>query len=296
MATRILRGSVGVQRGMLLAGAVLTGLFVLTALLAPVLAPHGYAQLQDGGGLFGSQQRPGGDHPLGTTITGYDVLSRTLWGARTALLVILLAVSLSLLAGVLLGLVSGYVGGRLDRLLVGVADIMYAFPSLLLAILVAIVVSQGRSSFAGGLLSAGLSVTAVFVPQYLRVVRAEVVRVKGEAFVDAARVIGAGHGRIMFRHVLRNSVRSLPVVVTVNASEAILTLAGLGFLGFGIEPNSAAEWGYDLNKAVPDVTAGIWWTAVPPGIAIVLTVLGITLIGESLNDLTDPRLRRRAAS
>ncbi|GAB3844649.1 ABC transporter permease [Dactylosporangium cerinum] len=224
------------------------------------------------------------------------MLSRTLWGARTALLVILLAVSLSLLAGVLLGLVSGYVGGRLDRLLVGVADIMYAFPSLLLAILVAIVVSQGRSSFAGGLLSAGLSVTAVFVPQYLRVVRAEVVRVKGEAFVDAARVIGAGHGRIMFRHVLRNSVRSLPVVVTVNASEAILTLAGLGFLGFGIEPNSAAEWGYDLNKAVPDVTAGIWWTAVPPGIAIVLTVLGITLIGESLNDLTDPRLRRRAAS
>ncbi|MEV8517723.1 ABC transporter permease [Dactylosporangium sp. NPDC051484] len=295
MAIRILRDSAGAQRAMVLAGAALVGVFVLTALLAPVLAPHGYAQLQDGGVLYGSQQRPGGGHPLGTTVTGYDVLSRTLWGARTALLVILLAVTLSLAGGVLLGLVAGYVGGRLDRVLVGVADAMYAFPSLLLAILVAIVVSHGRSSLTGGLAAAAVSVTVVFVPQYLRVVRAEVVRVKAEAFVDAARVIGAGHGRIMFRHVLRNSVRSLPVVVTVNASEAILTLAGLGFLGFGIEPNSAAEWGYDLNKAVPDVTAGIWWTAVPPGIAIVLTVLGITLIGESLSDLTDPRLRRRAA-
>ncbi|WP_432841903.1 ABC transporter permease [Dactylosporangium sp. CA-092794] len=286
--------AIGTQRAMVVAGAVLTGGFVLTALLAPVLAPHGFAQLQDGGALFGSLRRPGGGYPLGTTVTGYDVLSRTLWGARTALLVILPAVTLSLLAGTLLGLVSGYVGGRLDRVLVGVADAMYAFPSLLLAILVAIVVSHGRSSLAGGVSAAGFSVTAVFIPQYLRVVRSEVVRVKGEGFVDAARVIGAGHGRIMFRHVLRNSVRSLPVVVTLNASEAILTLAGLGFLGFGIEPNSAAEWGYDLNKAMPDVTAGLWWTAVPPGVAIVLTVLGITLIGESLNDLTDPRLRRRA--
>ncbi|MEV6930107.1 ABC transporter permease [Dactylosporangium sp. NPDC051485] len=283
------------QRVMVLIGAGLAGLFVVTALLAPVLAPRGYAQLQDGGGLFGAQQHPGAGHLLGTTVTGYDVFSRVLWGARTALLVILLSVSLSLVFGVLLGLVSGYVGGRLDRALVGVADAMYAFPSLLLSILVAIVVSQGRSSLVGGLAAAAVAVTVVFVPQYLRVVRAEVVRVKGEAFVDAARVIGAGRGRIMFHHVLRNSVRSLPVVVTVNASEAILTLAGLGFLGFGIEPNSAAEWGYDLNKAVPDVTAGIWWTAVPPGIAIVLTVLGITLIGESLTDLTDPRLRRRSA-
>ncbi|WP_432994384.1 ABC transporter permease [Dactylosporangium sp. CA-233914] len=282
----------GAQRAMMLAGGGLAGGFVLAALLAPVLAPHGFAQLQDGGVLFGAQRHPGGGHLLGTTVTGYDVLSRTVWGARTALLVILAAVTLPLVGGVLLGLVAGYVGGRLDRLLAGAADAVYAFPSLLLAILVAIVVSHGRSSLAGGLAAAAVSVTVVFVPQYLRVVRAEVVRVKGEAFVDAARVIGAGHGRIMLRHVLRNSLRSLPVLVTVNASEAILTLAGLGFLGFGVEPNSAAEWGYDLNKSVPDVTAGIWWTAVPPGVAIVLTVLGLTLIGESLNDLTDPRLRR----
>jgi len=97
----------------------------------------------------------------------------------------------------------------------------------------------------------------------------------------------------MFQHVFRNSTRSLPLVFTLNASEAILTLAGLGFLGFGIEPNSAAEWGYDLNKAVADVTNGVWWTSLWPGIAIVLVVMGLTLTGESLNDLSDPRLRLR---
>jgi peptide/nickel transport system permease protein len=101
----------------------------------------------------------------------------------------------------------------------------------------------------------------------------------------------------MFRHVLRNSTRTLPLIFTLNSSEAILTLAALGFLGFGIEPTSAAEWGYDLNRSISDVTSGIWWTSIFPGAAIVLIVLGITLIGESLNDLADPRLRtRRRAS
>ena len=97
----------------------------------------------------------------------------------------------------------------------------------------------------------------------------------------------------MFKHVFRNSTRSPPLVFTLNASESILTLAGLGFLGFGIEPNSAAEWGYDLNKAVGDVTNGVWWTSLWPGLAIVLIVMGLTLTGESLNDLADPRLRSR---
>jgi peptide/nickel transport system permease protein len=265
------------------------------ALLAPVLAPDRYDQLGDGPTLFGSQQAPSRQHWLGTTATGYDVLSRTLWGTRTAVEIIVLAVVVSLAVGVVLGLLAGYLGGHLDQVLTGVADAMYAFPSLLLAIVISIIVSQGRSSLVGGLTSAALSVSVVFIPQYLRVVRAEVVRLKAEPFIEAARVIGAGPLRIMVRHVLRNATRTLPLIITINASEAILTLAALGFLGFGIEPNSAAEWGYDLNKSVPDVTAGIWWTAVFPGAAIVLTVLGITLLGEGLNDLADPRLRRRIA-
>lgn len=291
------RQSVGLQRGMLTAGLVITGVFVLTAILAPVIAPYGYNQLSADGERFGAQVPPGGNHLLGTTVGGYDVLSRVIWGAQTALLVIVIAVLLSIFVGILLGLISGYLGGWLDRVLVVVADAVYAFPTLLLAIVTAIVISGGQSSLWGGVFAAAISITVVFIPQYFRVIRAETVRIKAEAFVESAKVIGASTPRIMFRHVLRNATRTLPLIFTLNSSEAILTLAGLGFLGFGIEPSAAAEWGYDLNRSISDVTSGIWWTSVFPGTAIVLVVLGITLVGESLNDLADPRLRtrRRAA-
>ncbi|MCU1431717.1 MAG: transporter permease [Actinotalea sp.] len=291
-----LHQSVGLQRGMLVAGLILTAVFVLTALLAPLLAPYGHSQLRDDDGAFGAQQEPSAEHLLGTTVGGYDVLSRVLHGSRTALLVIVVAVVLSIVAGVVLGLVSGYFGGWLDRVLVVVCDAVYAFPSLLLAIVMAIVISGGQSSLYGGILAAAISITVIFIPQYFRVVRAETVRIKAEAFVESARVIGASHIRIMGRHVFRNATRTLPLIVTLNASEAVLTLAGLGFLGFGIEPTAAAEWGYDLNKALSDVTSGIWWTSLFPGLAIVLAVLGLTLVGESLNDLSDPRLRNRRAA
>jgi peptide/nickel transport system permease protein len=292
-----LRQSVGLQRGMLVAGLVLMGVFLLTAVFAPLLAPYEYGQLRDADGPFGAQAHPSSSHLLGTTVGGYDVLSRVIWGTRTALYVIVVAVLLSIVIGVLLGLVSGYFGGWLDRVLVVIADAIYAFPTLLLAIIVAIVISGGQSDMWGGIFAAAISITVVFIPQYFRVVRAETVRIKSEAFVESARVIGASNGRIMVRHVLRNATRTLPLILTLNASEAILTLAGLGFLGFGIEPTKAAEWGFDLNRSLSDVTSGIWWTSVFPGAAIVLTVLGLTLVGESLNDLADPRLRtrRRAA-
>lgn len=293
-----LRQSVGLQRGMLVAGLVLTGVFLLTAILAPLLAPYEYNQLRDPSGGFGAQQAPSSAHWLGTTVGGYDVLSRVIWGTRTALYVIVVAVVLSIFVGVLLGLVSGYFGGWLDRILIVVCDAIYAFPTLLLAIVVAIAINGGQSSLLGGILAAAIAITVVYIPQYFRVVRAETVRIKSEAFVESAKVIGAGHWRIMFRHVLRNATRTLPLILTLNASEAILTLAGLGFLGFGIEPTAAAEWGYDLNRALADVSSGIWWTSVWTGLAIVLVVLGLTLVGESLNDLADPRLRtrRRAAA
>ncbi|GAA1756498.1 ABC transporter permease [Agromyces humatus] len=288
-----LRQSVGLQRGMLVAGLVITAVFVLVALLAPWLAPYGFAQLRNDQGSFGSSQPPSPEHVWGTTVGGYDVLSRVLWGAQTALLVIIVAVVLSLFVGVLLGLFSGYFGGWLDRVLVVVCDAIYAFPALLLAILMAIIISGGQSSLLGGVLAAAISITVIFIPQYFRVIRAETVRIKAEAYVESAKVLGAPSSRIMFRHVLRNATRTLPLIFTLNSSEAILTLAGLGFLGFGIEPTSGAEWGYDLNKSLADVSSGIWWTALYPGLAIVFAVLGITLVGESLNDLADPRLRGR---
>ncbi|MEV8143856.1 ABC transporter permease [Specibacter sp. NPDC078709] len=283
-----LKKSMGLQRGMLVAGIVLTLIFLLTAALAPLISPYGPTQRFDA-----TQAPPSSTHLWGTTAGGYDVLSRTIWGAQTAVFVIVIAVALSIFIGVILGLLSGYLGGWLDRILVVVADAIYAFPTLLLAMVMSIALTQGSSDMWAGIFAAAISITVVFIPQYFRVIRAETIRLKAEPFVESAIVVGASTVRIMARHIFKNATRTLPLIFTLNASEAILTLAGLGFLGFGIEPSSAAEWGYDLNHAQSDATAGIWWTGVFPGAAIVLTVLGLTLLGESMNDLNDPRLRGR---
>jgi len=288
-----LRSSHGLQRFMLLLGLGLIVAFMLIAVLAPWLAPYDFNAASANGESFGRQQGPSADHWFGTTVGGTDVLSRVIYGARTAVEVILLAVVLSGIIGVPLGLVSGYLGGWIDRLLVLVMDALYSFPSLLLAIVVSIVLSGGTSGAFGGIMAAAISITVVFIPQYFRLIRNATIAVKVEPYVDAARVVGARTPRIMFKHIFSNVTSSLPVIATLNASEAILTLAGLGFLGFGIEPSAAAEWGYDLNKALPDASSGIWWTGVFPGTAIVLIVLGSTLVGESLNDILNPLLRTR---
>lgn len=290
---RLMRSTHGLPRYLLIAGLVLVLGFIVLAVLAPMLSPYGFAQSSSGGVDFERLQAPSAQHLFGTSIRGEDVLSRVLFGARTALLVIVSSLVVSLPVGVALGLTSGYLGGWLDRTLVLVMDALYAMPSLLLAIVVSIAVTGGQSSTSGGILAAAVAIMAVFVPQYFRVVRNATVGVKHEPFVDAARVTGAGTARILFRHILSNVTSSLPVIVTLNGAEAILTLAGLGFLGFGIEPTQAAEWGYDLNKALSDVSNGIWWTGVFPGVAIVLVVLGMTLVGETLNEVTNPLLRTR---
>ena len=288
-----IRQSVVLQRFMLLTGLIIILIFVLAAIFAPLLAPFSYSQSKADGISFATQATPDAKHLLGTTVGGLDVLSRVIWGSRTALYTILVSVVASLFLGTFLGLISGYFGGWLDRILVAIADAIYSFPSLLLAIVMAIMLNTTGGSIFGGIMSAGISITVVFVPQYLRVVRSEVMKIKNEAYIDSAKAIGASTTRILFRHVLKNSTRTLPVIITMNAAEAILTLAGLGFLGLGIEPSAAAEWGYDLNRSISDVTAGIWWTALFPGFAIVIVVIGITLLGEGLNDLADPRLRIR---
>ncbi|WP_442943752.1 ABC transporter permease [Nocardia sp. NBC_00508] len=292
---RLFSMTAGLQRATLILGLGLVGVFVFAALFAPLIAPYGFAQSAADGVDFARQQAPSAQHWFGTSVRGEDVFSRVIYGARTALWVIAISLVLSLLIGVPLGLLSGYIGRWLDRVLVLFMDAMYAFPTLLLAIVVSIVVAGGRSTSLGGVLSAAVAITAVFVPQYFRVVRNATVAVKQEPYVDAARVTGASTARILFRHILANVTQSLPVIVTLNGSEAILTLAGLGFLGFGIEPTQAAEWGFDLNKALPDVSNGIWWTGIFPGVAIVLVVLGMTLVGESLNEVLNPVLRTRRA-
>lgn len=283
----------GLQRVTLIVGLALMVAFVIAAVFAPLLAPYGFSQTSDAGQDFARQAAPSAQHWFGTSVRGEDVFSRVIYGARTALMVIASSLVLSLIIGVPLGLASGYIGRWFDRVLVLFMDAMYAFPSLLLAVVISIVVAGGQSSSFGGIASAAIAITAIFVPQYFRVVRNATVAVKTEPYVDAARVTGAGTPRILFRHILANVVQTLPVIITLNGAEAILTLAGLGFLGFGIEPTSASEWGYDINKALPDISNGIWWTSVFPGLGIVLVVLGLTMVGESASETLNPLLRTR---
>ena len=285
------RQSHGVARFMLITGTVLTTVMVLTALFAPIIAPYGFNQVADADGeRFGNHLSPGGDHIFGTTVQGLDVFSRVVWGARTAVSVVLLALLFSLFVGVLLGIIAGFVGRWLDRVLVLVMDALYTLPALLLAIVVAFLLAE---YVGGGVTTAALAITAVYVPQYFRVVRAATVSAKEQTYVEAARAMGAGPVTIMGRYLLNNVVHSVPVIATLNAADAILTLAGLGFLGYGIQPTEAAEWGYDLQRAVSDAGAGIWWTGLFPGMAIVLLVLGLTLVGEGLNETMNPALRVR---
>src|SRR4051794_761190 len=284
------RQSHGVQRFMLVSGTVVSIGFILTALFAPLLAPYSFDTYQDGQGRFPTQGEPSDRNPWGTTVQGFDVMSRTIFGARTAVEVVFLAVVFSLAIGVPLGLVSGFVGGWLDRILVLITDALFAFPYLLLAIVAAFLLSDTIDS---GIVVTAIAITVVYVPQYFRVVRASTLSARESTYIEAARAMGARPSTIIRKYLFGNVVQSVPVIATLNAADAILTLAGLGFLGLGIQPDEAAEWGYDLQRAVADAGAGIWWTALFPGLGIVLAVTALTLVGEGLNDVLNPTLRRR---
>jgi len=280
----------GLARVMLVAGAAITGFFVVLAIFAPWIAPYAFDQYQSGGERFPKLGHPSHVHPFGTTVQSSDVLARVIWGAQTELKVVALALVLALSVGVSLGLVSGYFGGKLDRVLVLVMDALFAFPYLLLAIVIAFLLS---STVGSGVVSAAIAITVVYIPQYFRVVRNHVISVREETYVEAARALGAGPFTIMRRYVFFNVVQNVPVIATLNAADAILTLAGLGFLGYGIQPTDAAEWGYDIQRALSDATSNIWWTGLFPGLAIVLLVTGMTLLGEGLNETINPVLRKR---
>lgn len=281
----------GFAKWVLWAGVSITVVFLVLAILAPAIAPYDFDQYRSADGVrFAKQASPTGEHPLGTTVQSTDVLSRVVYGSRTALLVVVLAVTFSMSIGVPLGLLSGYFGGKLDRALLLVTDTLFAFPYLLLAIIIAFLLSD---SIGRGVVTAAIAISVVYVPQYFRVVRNHVISVREEPYVEAARAMGAKPRTIIGRYVFFNVVQNVPVIATLNAADAILTLAALGFLGYGIQPTEAAEWGYDIQRAVADAGAGIWWTGLWPGLAIVLLVTGLTLLGEGLNDVLNPRLRQR---
>ncbi|XGV95349.1 MAG: ABC transporter permease [Leptolyngbya sp. BL-A-14] len=268
-------------------GIVITVFFVGLAVLAPVLQQLGW--LQDPTEFLANppQEPPSLAHWFGTTRLGYDVLSRTTFGSQAALQVVILATLLSLVIGVPLGMVSGYLGGRLDRLLLFLMDTIYTLPGLLLSVTLAFVVGRG-------VLNAAIALSIAYVPQYYRVVRNHTVSVKTELFIEAAQAMGASTWAILSRYLFLNVVQSVPVLFTLNAADAILTLGGLGFLGLGL-PEETAEWGYDLRQALDGLsTGGIWWTALFPGLAMTVMVVGLSLLGEGLNDWINPTLRVRS--
>jgi peptide/nickel transport system permease protein len=280
----------GVARWMLVVGVALTAVFVICAIFAPWLAPYGFAQSSSGGVRFPKLAPPSSSHLFGTDRLFFDVFSRMIWGARTALEVVILSMAVCVFIGVPLGLASGYYGGWFDRIMVLIMDAFYAFPSFLLAIVFSFLLTN---AFGGSVIAVSLSLSAIYIPQYFRVVRNTTLSAKEATYVEAARAIGASDFTIMRRYLFGNVIQSVPVLGTLNAADAILTLAGLGFLGLGIQSTDAAEWGHDLNRALADAGSGVWWTGLYPGLAIVLLVTGLTLVGEGLNETLNPTLRRR---
>ena len=265
-------------------GLIITLFFVAIAILAPTFQAWGWLQNPIESLTNPIHEPPGAKHWFGTTNQGYDVFSRTLFASQAALRVVLLATTLSLIIGVPLGLVSGYLGGKLDRVLLFFMDTIYTLPGLLLSVTLAFVVGRG-------ILNAAIALSISYIPQYYRVVRNHTASVKNELFIEAAQAMGASTNRVLSRYLFLNVIQSVPVLFTLNAADAILILGGLGFLGLGL-PEQTPEWGQDLRLALSALPTGIWWTALFPGLAMTLMVVGLSLLGEGLSEFINPHGRR----
>ena len=226
---------------------------------------------------------PSWSHPFGTDFLGRDVLSRTLVATRVAMLVGIIAVAIALTLGLLLGPVSGYYGGAVDSVIMRAADIFFAFPYILFVLLIMSVLGQG---FQNVFIAIGVLGWATFA----RVVRGQILSVKSMEFVEAARAQGAGDMRIIFRHVLPNSMAPVYVAVAMAIGGAIATEAALSYLGIGIQPPNSS-WGLMIANSVNYLAGGNWWWLLFPSIALVTTVFGFISFGNGLRDATDPKLK-----
>lgn len=266
----------GWRRGNLAVGAVLVGVVVLAAGLAPVVAgADPYAQ-----DLMHILLPPSGAHPFGTDAYGRDILARVVYGARISLLEIVAGVSLSVAVGVPLGVVSGTLGGWLDQAIMWVMDILFAFPAIVLAILIVGVL--GPSLF--NLL---IGIGTFSIPVYARLSRNLALDVKGMDYVEAAAAVGAGMPRIMAHHILRNTISPILVQATLTAGTVVLSAASLSFLGLGAQP-PLPEWGAMMSEGRNYLGVDLYLSLFP-GLAVTVTVLGFNMLGDGLRDALDPR-------
>jgi peptide/nickel transport system permease protein len=260
-----------------LIGAVMCLLIVLAALLAPLISP--FDPLDQN--ILDRLHPPGGDYPLGADNYGRDVLSRILWGARVSLIVAVASIASAIVIGGAIGMVSGYIGGRFDMFVMQLMDVMLSFPSLILGLIVVALLGPE-------LVNLVIAISLTAIAPFARIARAPVLSLKERAFVEAGRALGFSHARVLFVHILPNILSEVLVMGSLWMATAVRTEASLSFIGLGVKPPTAT-WGgmmRDGFEAILDAP----WLSVFPGLAILLLVLGLNMVGDGLRDATDPKL------
>lgn len=262
-----------------IAGLIIISLFILLAIFAPLIAPADPLEQT----ISARMTEPFTDgYILGTDDLGRDMLSRIIYGGRISLIIGVVSVGISLVLGLVLGLIAGYFGGWADKLIMRLIDIMLAFPYILLTIVIVAILGPS-------LINAMVAIGISQMPRYARVIRASVISEREQDYVLAERSLGTGNMELMFRTILPNSLSPTIVQATLGVGEAILSSAGLSFLGLGAQPPTP-EWGLMIASSKQFITSA-WWIVTLPGIAILVTVLGFNLLGDGLRDILDPRLR-----
>lgn len=259
-------------------GGVILILFILMAVLAPVIAPYDPYYMDASATLA----PPSAEHLLGTDNMGRDILSWIFYGAQISLKVSIVSVSIATAAGVILGVVAGYFGKLTDGIISRILEIMFAFPEVLLALLIMSILGPSLNNIM-------IAIGIVYTPIFARITRGAVLSVKDSLYVEAARSIGVKDSIIIVRHILPNILSPILVQITLSLAFAILSEASLSFLGIGVEPD-IPSWGIMLNNGKAWIEIA-WWVGVFPGIAIALAVLGFNILGDGLRDVLDPRLR-----
>jgi peptide/nickel transport system permease protein len=265
------------QETMTLAGLVIVVIYLLLALVGPWITPYDPTALD----MSQLLAPPSAAHPFGTDNVGRDVLSRTLAATRIDISLALGAVAVALVIGTLIGMIAGYAGGWLDEVTMRAMDVLQSFPAFILALGVVAALGQG-------LLNIVVVVAVINVPAYARLIRTEFLAARERQYAQAAQMVGNSHARIIFRHLLPNTITPVLAIASLNIGWAILTTSGLSFLGIGVRP-PAPEWGQMIAAGTEDLVSGVWWTSFFPGLALSIFVLGCNMVGDGIQRLLDPR-------
>lgn len=260
-------------------GAAIVVLWILVAIFAPVISPYPFEAVDVTKRLL----PPSAQHWLGTDALGRDVLSRLLWGSRISLFAGIVVVAIGAVLGVVIGGIAAYAGGKAEELMMRATDLVLCFPPIILAMAIA-------AALGIGVRNTMIAMLIVWWPKFARLARSLVLVQRSQEYVEAAVVMGYGSGRILFRHIVPNAVGPLVVLVTLDVGQAIITFAGLSFLGLGVIP-PMPEWGAMVSEGRELVDQ--WWVATFPGLAILSVVVGFNFLGDGVRDWLDPKSRRR---